>query len=106
MRRPHDVTRSADDHWLPVLFQLRDEGDMAHEVDIDVEVDLLVREAALEGEEAAIERLVAGPADGGQEAVTILRPQSPDLDRTTVPQGLGGRSLSPAPSCSRPSVRC
>jgi len=84
----HDATAPADDHRPSVLFQERNEGDVAHEVDIEVEVDLLVREAAFEGEEAPIQGLVAGAADGGEQASPVLRPEGADCDRTSITQGL------------------
>ena len=88
--RPHDVAAPADDHRLAVLFQHRDQGDVAHEIDIEIEVDLLVREAAFEGEEAPVEGLIAGAADGGEQPGPVLRPEGADFDRASVAQGLGG----------------
>src|SRR5690349_7847745 len=60
-----DIAGFANDHRLSVLIQHGDQGDMAHEVDIEVEVDLLLREAAPEAEEAPVKRLLACSPNGG-----------------------------------------
>jgi len=84
-----DVPSAADDDVTPVLPGKRDQGDVIGKVDIHEVGDFLLREAAFDHEEAALQRLRTGAADRRQHVILVVRPQRTDLDVTAVTQALG-----------------
>ena len=66
----------------------RDNRDMILEIDVHEEGALLVREVALHDEEAALQRLRAGPFDRSEHVGLILPPKRADFDLAAVAQKL------------------
>ena len=82
----HDVSRTADDHRMSALLQQSDQGNVAYEVDIHIEVDLLLRKATFERKEAPVKGLLACPADGGEQVGAVFRLEGADFDQASVTQ--------------------
>jgi hypothetical protein len=53
-------------------------------IDIHEEGDLLLREAALDHEEAALQRRRAGAADGCEQVVLVVRAQRAEFDFAAI----------------------
>ena len=79
-----DVTSTPDDDGSNVLFHASHQSDMAHEVDVHEERDLLVREIAFCRKETAVKGLAAGAADRRRELIAIVRAQRTDFDRAAI----------------------
>ena len=86
-----DVACTADDHRPASLLHQGDEGHVIDEVDVQEVGRFLLREAALHGEEAAVEGLAAGAADRGQEFGPVILSEGPDLDPTSIAKRLDRR---------------
>jgi hypothetical protein len=87
-RLSDNVTRTSDDHGVAVLVHHGHQGNVVDEIDVHEECDFLLREAALGSKEAAEEGLGACAFDRGDEADSVVWPESPDLDRAPVAQRL------------------
>ena len=80
-----DVTSAADDRGSATFFFHHcDQGDVIDEIRMQEELDFLVREAALCGEEPTEERLRTCAADGCKELGPVIRPQRADLDTASI----------------------
>ena len=64
---------------------------MLDEIDVHEEGDLALRKAALGDEEAALQRLGAGAADGCQHVFLVDRMQRADFNVAAIPQLFGSR---------------
>ena len=79
-----DISSPAHDRRLPVFLEDSHQGDVTHEVDVDEKIDLPVRKAALEGEEATIQGLLACTSDGREKAVPIVGPEGANFEASPV----------------------
>ena len=83
-----NVTRSPDNNWSAIQVHHGHQGNVVDEIDVHEECDFLLREAALGSKEAAEEGLGAGAFDSGDEAGSVVWPETPDFDRPPVAQRL------------------
>lgn len=66
---------------------------MAHEIDVQVEIDLLLSEAVLWREEPAVPRLLVHVGESLAQQCAVAHALRADLDATTVAEGLDGGVL-------------
>ena len=105
-----DVAAAADDQCTVLDIQYRHQRNVAHKVDIQVVVDLVLAEISLRREETTLERLIAHTADCALQLIAIGGLQRTYLDAAAVAQHiprlntqLRSRSILGSPSSS--SVR-
>ena len=73
----------------PSSLGKRDEGDVIGKVYIHEIGDFLLREAAFDHEEAALQRLRTSAADRRQHVILVVGPQRADFDVSSVAQAFG-----------------
>ena len=90
-RLQDDVACSADDRRSSIFLHQCHESDVIDEIHVHEEVDLLLREAVLEGEEALKDGLLACTSDCREHAGSVLGPEGADLDAASIAQRFDGR---------------
>src|SRR3569833_473027 len=93
-RANNDIPATADDHRLTVFDEIRAEGDMIVEIDIEKKSHLTGRKTLLRREEAPPHRLRAGPPDGGQHSGRVVETQRANINRTAVAKTFDSRVVS------------
>ena len=90
-----DVAGTTDDAGLlPLLFKRGYQGNVLDEVDVYEIVDLLLREATLQGKEPSVERLGTKVTNSSNEIFSILSPKSANFDGTSVAEQLLSKYLA------------
>jgi hypothetical protein len=89
-RRPfsegEDIAATADDNASAVFFRDRDQGNVGDEIDVEEKRLLAFGKMPFSAEEAAIERLSAGPVDRREHAFFVNRLQSAHFELAAVAQ--------------------
>src|SRR5262249_37653060 len=88
-----DVPCAAGNQFSPAVAKNGRQRHVVDEVDIEKEVDLAFAEVAFGRKEPPVERLRAGPPDGGKHLVTVARPQRADLQRRAIAQAFASGVL-------------
>src|SRR5262245_44174738 len=91
--RRNDITPAARNDLPSRVLQLRHQRDVLDEVDIEIESDLLFREAGSCAEEAAIDRFRTGPSEGRGNCIPVAMSLRADFHASAVAQRLGGGVL-------------
>ena len=84
IRRDHDIASTTDNCRAAVLIDLRHERDMAFEIDVEEESDLLVRETFFWPEETPLNRLGTRSSDRGQHPVLVTGMKRADFNRPAI----------------------
>src|SRR5437763_14639506 len=79
-----DVASTTDNCRAAVLIDLRNERDMAFEIDVEEESDLLVRETFFWPEETPLNRLGTRSSDRGQHPVLVTGMKRADFNRPAI----------------------
>jgi hypothetical protein len=72
-RLDRDIPRAADDHGRAFLFNGRNQRHMVLEIYVDEAIDLRIGKIAPDGEEAAIEGLLAGTLNNRGQRAAVVR---------------------------------
>src|SRR3954452_19816948 len=89
----NDKASTADNDGVSLFINLRDERDLAFEIDVEEESHLPLREAFLWREKAPLERLRAGPPDRREHLGPVVGTKRPNLDLATIAEVLNSRII-------------
>src|SRR5260370_12238018 len=95
----NDMTSAAGDSRASAFIDLRDERDVALEIDVEEEGHLLLREALLWREKASLNRLCAGPSDRREHLGPVIGTKGADVDRTAVANVFDDRIIGGLQAC-------